>query len=129
MGDWIDTLTDWIRRRGTVMPPSIAAYEPVQRDRGDAGEYRQLFKYLRDRYANRVVLTFSEIEDLIGFSLPAPARAQRDWWASAGAAAHHSAQSNSWRLARRTATVNLSAQSVMFERDDGLHVGPVRDGR
>jgi hypothetical protein len=26
------------------------------------------------------VLTFGQIEDLLGFALPAPARVQRDWW-------------------------------------------------
>jgi hypothetical protein len=129
MVDWIDRLTGWAKQRGADLPPSITAPEPVQRDRADAGEYRLLFKYLRDRYANRVVLTFSEIEDLIGFSLPAPARVQREWWGTVDAAAPHSLQSNSWTLANRTATVNLSAQSVMFERVDPLNAGPVRHGK
>ena len=41
--------------------------------RGSTGEYRLLYKYLHDRFADRVVLTFSEIESLIGFALPAAA--------------------------------------------------------
>jgi hypothetical protein len=86
--------------------------------RADAGEYRLLYKYLRDRYADRVVLTFSQIEDLIGFPLPESARFQPAWWDSdAHGSTPRSVQADSWTLAGRTATVNLSARSVVFERD------------
>jgi hypothetical protein len=84
--------------------------------KGYTGEYRGLHKYLRERYANRVVLSFQEIEDLLGFSLPGPARLQAEWWDSGGAPSHRSAQSDSWTLASRTATVNLPAKNVLFER-------------
>lgn len=85
--------------------------------RGYAGEYLLLYKYLRDRFADRVVLTFGEIEDLVGFPLPESARLQHEWWAGAGPTAHLSAQADSWTSASRTATVNLSAQNVLFERN------------
>jgi hypothetical protein len=89
-----------------------------QRGRGDAGEYRLLYKYLRDRFADRLVLTFGQIEDLLGFSLPGPARAQRDWWGGTEPDEDRSRQSDAWTLAGRTASVNLSAQCVTFERED-----------
>jgi hypothetical protein len=82
-----------------------------------AGEYELLHKYLRDRYANRVVLTFAEIEDLLGFSLPDLARVRVAWWDGGDFARAPSAQSFAWTLAGRTATVNLPARSVLFERD------------
>ena len=41
-----------------------------------------LHKYLADRYADTVVLTFAEIEDLIGFALPARARLSAEWWSA-----------------------------------------------
>ena len=82
-----------------------------------AGEYELLHKYLRDRYANRVVLTFTEIEDLLGFSLPDLARVHVAWWDGGDFARAPSAQSFAWTLAGRTATVNLPARSVLFERD------------
>jgi hypothetical protein len=88
----------------------------VQDDRGNASEYRLLYKYLRDRYANRVVLTFAEIEDLLGFALPEAARLQPAWWGGAPPLADRSTQSDCWTLASRTATVNMTAQSVVFER-------------
>ena len=84
------------------------------------GEYQLLYKYLRDRYANRVVLTFAEIEDLLGFALPGAARFQREWWGGVDPLASQSPQADSWTLARRTATVNFSAQIVVFDRRNGL---------
>ena len=47
---------------------------------GDAGDYKLLHKYLHNRFADRVVLTFTQIEDILGFSLPVPAWVERDWW-------------------------------------------------
>ena len=34
------------------------------------GTYQSLYEYLEHRYANTVVLTFAQIEDLLGFPLP-----------------------------------------------------------
>ena len=79
-------------------------------------EYRSLHKYLDDRYANTVVLTFAEIEDLLGFTLPDLARVQQEWWANADADTPPSAQSRSWIQASRTAKPNLLARTVVFER-------------
>jgi hypothetical protein len=86
----------------------------------DTGEYRLLYKYLRDRFADRVVLTFGQIEDLVGFSLPSGAWLQHEWWNVASPAAHESEPSASWTLADRTASVNLSARTVAFERNSSL---------
>ena len=77
--------------------------------------YHLLHAYLRDRFANRVVLTFSEIEDLLGFRLPEAARLDRTWW-DTEANGDRSAQSNAWILANRTASVSMSAQRVVFDR-------------
>ena len=79
-------------------------------------EYHGLHTYLRDRYADVVVLTFGQIEDLLGFALPALARLQREWWADAGADSTPSAQARSWTDASRTAMPNLVARTVTFER-------------
>ena len=108
---------EWIRNRrhrAPARPLELGA--PVQEPGASVGEYKLLYKYLHDRYANRVVLTFAEIEDLLGFALPGPARQNREWWGGAGSTAPRSAQSNSWTLASRTAVVNMLAQSVVFDR-------------
>ncbi len=93
--------------------------------RGNAGraatpcvprEYLSLHKYLDGRFANTVVLTFGQIEDLLGFALPDLARLHQEWWANEDADSAPSAQSRSWTQASRTAKPNLLAQTVIFER-------------
>lgn len=79
-------------------------------------EYRPLHKYLDERFANTVVLTFSEIEDLLGITLPPPARLQQEWWANPDLNHIPSAQSHSWIQASRTAKANMVAKTVSFER-------------
>jgi hypothetical protein len=120
MAAWLTRWSARLMREPVEMPPGVVI-DSAQQARADTGEYRLLHKYLRDRYANRVVLTFGEIEDLLGFALPEPARLQPEWWHVSESAAHQSAQSDAWTSASRTATVNLSAQSVVFERETMSH--------
>jgi hypothetical protein len=100
-------------KRNNLMLRAAAASSAAD---ANAGEYHGLYKYLRDRYANRIVLTFGEIEDLLGFSLPEHARVQIGWWGSAAAVGLRSSATNAWTLAGRSAVVNLLAQTVVFER-------------
>jgi hypothetical protein len=80
------------------------------------GKYKALYEYLEHRYANTVVLTFAQIEDLLGFTLPDAARVDPAWWANNDQNDTPPPQSRSWTLASRTATPNLQAQTVVFER-------------
>jgi hypothetical protein len=80
------------------------------------GKYQFLYKYLLERYADTVVLTFRQIEDLLGFALPAPARSDPAWWTNAPEGTAEPRCSDAWTLARRTARPNLMAQHVVFER-------------
>ena len=109
---------DWMKRSGKAVAGRVVPPKPAQKREGEAGEYWLLYKYLRDRYADCVVLTFVEIEDLLGFSLPDSARREGKWWSGPGSdlVAPGSAQSDAWTLASRTATVNLAARNVVFER-------------
>jgi len=91
------------------------------------GQYQGLYTYLHGRFANRLVLTFSEIEDLLGFSLPEAACRDSAWWRLSERTGVASAQSNAWALAGRTASVNLSARCVVFERTVSSGVSPTRD--
>ncbi|MGH9347465.1 MAG: DUF7662 domain-containing protein [Vicinamibacterales bacterium] len=81
-----------------------------------SGKYRFLHKYLEGRYADRVVLTFRQIEDLLGFALPDPARTDPAWWTIAAGSGAESGFSDAWTLASRTASPNLLARTVVFER-------------
>ena len=82
-----------------------------------SSEYRSLHKYLNNRFADTVVLTFAQIESLLGFALPDMARLRLDWWASAPKGIAPSNQASAWTSASMTATPNLAAQKVMFERE------------
>ena len=83
---------------------------------GVPAEYLPLHKYLDGRYADTVVLTLAEIEDLIGVSLPDVAHLEQDWWANGDGDGTASPQSQSWTRANRTAKPNLPAQIVIFDR-------------
>ena len=107
-------MLDWMKSRGAITylrrePDSDP--QPVM-----SGKYLLLYKYLHDRYADTVVLTFGQIESLLGFALPDQARLNQHWWTNAKATAAETNHSDSWILARRVATANLLAQTVAFER-------------
>jgi hypothetical protein len=76
-------------------------------------EYRALYTYLERRYASVVVLTFEQIEALLGFALPTPARTEREWWTEVVDPQHHCA---AWTGAGRSAAPNLAAGIIAFER-------------
>ena len=77
------------------------------------GEYRALYTYLEHRYASVVVLTLEQIDALLGFALPAPARTDREWWTDTVDVQRHSA---AWTEAGRTAAPNLAAGTITFAR-------------
>src|ERR1051325_2594813 len=107
-------MLNWMKRRGPI------TYLPRERDveLGPvvSGKYVRLYKYLQNRYADTVVLTFAQIESLLEFSLPDQARVNRQWGTNAAATAPGRHYSDSWLLARRVATPNLLSQTVAFER-------------
>jgi hypothetical protein len=106
----------WGRRRMPGRSPSADLPDlPTAPSRPMAGPYLLLHTYLDHRYADTVVLTFAQIEDVLGFALPAQARLQPEWWTggTTTVAAHHS---DSWTLAKRTAVPNLGAEIVSFAR-------------
>jgi hypothetical protein len=80
-----------------------------------SGEYVALHTYLENRYADTVVLTFDQIEALLGFPLPSVARSDPGWWNAAGNTPDVRYQ-DAWKLAGRTALANLPARTVIFER-------------
>jgi hypothetical protein len=102
---------DWLKKKARPGPERAAVTWHAT-----SGQYLSLHLYLLNRYANRVVLTFSEIEDLLGFALPNRARLEPGWWAVVDSSIPGPQRSDTWVLAHRTATPNLPAQSVLFER-------------
>jgi len=112
-------MLEWLKRRRELVPPVFRreAVEPGRPAKcAMSGPYLLLYTYLDTRFADTVVLTFAQIEDVLGFALPAQARLQAAWWtadADGGAVPHHS---QSWTFARRNAVPNLAAQIVSFAR-------------
>jgi hypothetical protein len=94
-------------RRRTVLPCTCVV---------TAGTYRSLHDYLEHRYADTVVLSLRQIEDLLGFALPASARTDPAWWTTTAEESGAADHSQAWHLAHRTARPNLPAGNVVFER-------------
>jgi len=107
---------EWLKQqgsnRGQTVNPEAPSPRPTARP---ARKYLSLFTYLEHRYANVVVLTFSQIEDLLGYPLPDLARSDPEWWTRVGTKAEPPL-SEAWTMAGRTASPNLLAHTVMFER-------------
>ena len=78
--------------------------------------YLPLHKYLEGRYAETVVLRMTEMEDLMGAGLPAEAHLDAAWWDNGADDDSITPQAQCWKQAGRTATPNLAAHNVMFER-------------
>jgi hypothetical protein len=113
-----DRMLAWMKKRSSTAPntPEPATDPAESRRSAMSGKYVSLFKYLNGRYANVVVLTFAEIEDLLGFSLPDLARLSEEWWTDPDRNATHPRFSDAWLLANRTARPNLPALTVVFAR-------------
>ena len=109
---------NWLRSRASHVREEAAAKEVVTAPCEGAvpRKYLSLYRYLENRYADVTVLTFSQIEDLLGFALPLLARTDESWWATGSADVSVAPQTAAWILAGRTATPNLVAKTVVFER-------------
>jgi hypothetical protein len=111
---------EWFRRR-TSSHLAALSQAPIlgEATSNPCGKYQPLHKYLKGRFATAVVLKMSEIEDLLGFSLPAVARADREWWTVADPHTSEGDYSRAWTRASRTAEPNLTAGTVVFEEGHG----------
>jgi hypothetical protein len=109
-------MLNWLKRRARKDEAEEEAppIEPAEaQGLGMSRAYLSLHTYLANRYSSVVVLTFAQMEDLLGSPLPAAARHDSAWWSDDHRNFGHT---NSWRLAKRTAVANLVAQTVTFER-------------
>ena len=117
MTDWttlLEPMKMWWRRAPPVSGRPTAVFPIEWSSPRVPAEYVSLYTYLEHRYASVVVLTFEQIEALLGFALPLSACTERDWWTGVSVHAHrHSA---AWTGTGRTAVPNLSARTVTFER-------------
>jgi len=116
-------MLEWMKRRRPSRHKELEADAADAEGPDMSRKSAPLYKYLHERYADAVVLTFAEIEDLVGVELPELARVSSDWWTTPDATANDSGFADSWILANRTARPNLRALTVAFDRaDPGMHV-------
>jgi hypothetical protein len=124
----------WLKRRKLIArhmttsdAPAAERYmgKALGRTAKVASKYATLHDYLANRYADSVVLTFAQLEDLLGCALPDSARVQQAWWTSTDRDAEKASCSDAWILAGRTARPNLLARTVAFER----RAESIRDSR
>jgi len=78
-------------------------------------KYDALGVYLRQQSADRVPMTFAEIEKITGVKLPRSARDHRAWWSNNP---ENSVLTKVWRAAGfRSALVDMAKRRLVFERD------------
>ena len=77
-------------------------------------KYFPLFSRLQQAAGEPVMLTFAQIEELLGSSLPGSARARAGWWSNRGQGA---VQAAAWMGAGyHVADVDLTAETIRFEK-------------
>jgi len=111
-------MLEWMKKRASTTQnrPEPDPDTAKRHGRAMSGKYLSLYTYLENRYANTVVLTFAEIEDLLGFTLPEVARLRQEWWTDLDPDTVRPSYADAWVLASRTARPNLLARTVVFER-------------
>ena len=102
----------WIGGDSTTPVPAPAA--APQAKLPTRSEFSAFHGYLEHRYADLVILSFGQIEDLLGSRLPDRARVDAGWWA--GGEPDTARYAVAWRQSGRTARPNLPAGNVAFER-------------
>ncbi len=77
-------------------------------------KYYPLQEYLRQSGVDEIDLTFAQVEQILGVSLPVTARVQRAWWSNRSAGA---VQAKAWMLAGYHAEgVDMANEQVTFRR-------------
>ena len=86
------------------------------REMANRGKYQRLYTHLCSFTAREWRTTFSDIESVIGFELPASARLHRPWWSNQAGGNGHS-QALAWTAAGwETAEVDMDAETLVLRR-------------
>jgi hypothetical protein len=88
---------------------------PWQNEQATMGKYDPLREHLRKQNLREIILTFQEVEDLIGFPLPASA-ARPQWWANVTDQKTTHVQRNAWREAGFDAFLIAGSSKVRFQK-------------
>jgi hypothetical protein len=78
------------------------------------GKYEALGQFLKDQHADRVPMTFAEIERITGVKLPPSARKHRPWWSNNPT---NSVMTKIWLDAGfESEQVDMAARKLVFRR-------------
>ncbi len=89
-------------------------------------KYDPLGAFLAGARTSEVPLTFAEVEDVLGFSLPPYARKGKSWWSN-NPGTHVGVRA--WRSSGwRTSAVDLARERVTFVRDIDTQAAPASPG-
>ena len=81
-----------------------------------SSKYQRLYTHLCGLGCEEWKISFSEIESIIGFQLPASARLHKPWWANQKGGGGHS-QALAWTMAGwETAEIDLESETLMLRR-------------
>ena len=79
------------------------------------GKYAKLYEFLNNERGDRIALSFSQLETILGFNLPDSAFLYRPWWANQSKSGH--SQSMAWGVAGwKTANVDMENEKLEFVR-------------
>ena len=80
------------------------------------GKYKALYQYLDNRYANTVDLTFAQIEDHLGFTLPDSARVDHRVVGEQRPERHPTASFAIVDIGQQASHAESAGQTAVFER-------------
>lgn len=90
-------------------------------------KYHPLFKHLQNCQEIKVTLTFTEIEALMGDTLPTSARQRKNWWSNRDS--NSALQAGAWiQASYQVKAVDLEQQSVIFQRFQATYSIQHQDG-
>lgn len=97
--------------------PDVSAPSPsVRTETSHAGKYADLWRWLRERPAEQreVRATFAEVEQVLGFPLPASSRSHLPhWYGYDGSAVSRAIRDAGWKATQ----VSLEGETVVFVRE------------
>lgn len=82
------------------------------------GKYDPLRKHLDDSGDEKVILSFAEIEKIIGNILPPSASTQNSWWENVNGKSNGHSQAKAWQNAGYKAKVDLKQKKVLFFKEN-----------
>jgi hypothetical protein len=87
-------------------------------------KYEPLTQFLQNQPGREVRLSFAQIEQIVGFKLPAAAQQERAWWSNTS-----SDSDKAWLAAGfRSEDIDLAAGQLTFRRDASGDDVPVEEG-